>query len=200
MLTNLLSLRTAYAHSFVRAGAVGLALALGFIAWRMHQQDRLADLDLSLGSLVELDPAGIKELGIVTAEVSFVFGDELQVPSSSVVNVDGEPHAFVKDFTIPNAFLRVPVEVPIQEGNGDSATIINGLFPGDELVVVGAEMLGSERAKILSREALARYLDISGHVAEHPQQSNLQRWFEPARSLTGLLFPDRQSNSLSHAQ
>ena len=74
------------------------------------------------------------------------------------------------------------------------------LQPGDELVVVGAEMLGSERAKILSREALARYLDISGHVAEHPQQSNLQRWFEPARSLTGLLFPDRQSNSLSHAQ
>lgn len=76
---------------------------------------------------------------------------ELQVIKSSRPNVLAIPEAslqgdpadrvvYVKDFDLPNAFVRAPIV--IGEKGGDWVEVIEGLFPGDEVVTRGAYSLG----------------------------------------------------------
>lgn len=77
------------------------------------------------------------------AEVSIITGeraDVLVVPREALA---GEPDArivLVRDFDIPNAFLKID-EIVVGAINDEFAEVVSGLFPGDEVVTSGADEL-----------------------------------------------------------
>lgn len=64
----------------------------------------------------------------------------LSVPKNALQGNPSNRHVYVKDFTVPNAFVKAPV----QQGrsSGDQVEIISGIFPGDEVVTRGSYALG----------------------------------------------------------
>ncbi len=64
----------------------------------------------------------------------------LSVPRESLHGDPASRHVFVKDFDLPNAFLRTPVQTG--RTSGDKVEILGGLFPGDEVVTRGSYSLG----------------------------------------------------------
>lgn len=76
------------------------------------------------------------------AEFSIVLStrqDVLMVPKVSLQGSPAERVVFVKDFDLPNAFIRTPVR--LGEQNDQFVEIISGLFPGDEVVTRGSYSL-----------------------------------------------------------
>ena len=66
--------------------------------------------------------------------------DVLAVPRAAIQGDPANRVVFVKDFDLPNAFLRVPVV--LGERNDRFVEVLNGLFPGDEVVTQGSYSLG----------------------------------------------------------
>jgi multidrug efflux pump subunit AcrA (membrane-fusion protein) len=66
--------------------------------------------------------------------------DVLSVPRAAIQGDPVNRVVFVKDFDLPNAFIRAPVV--LGERNDRYVEIINGLFPGDEVVTQGSYSLG----------------------------------------------------------
>jgi multidrug efflux pump subunit AcrA (membrane-fusion protein) len=64
----------------------------------------------------------------------------LSVPREAIQGSPSSRHVYVKHMTIPNAFDRVNVTTGIT--SGDRVEIIDGLFPGDEVVTRGSYSLG----------------------------------------------------------
>lgn len=64
----------------------------------------------------------------------------LAVPRESIQGDPSDRAVFVKDFDLPNAFIRVPVQLGQQ--NDQFVEIVAGLFPGDEVVTSGSYLLG----------------------------------------------------------
>lgn len=64
----------------------------------------------------------------------------LAVPEESLQGDPASRVVYVKDFDIPNAFVKVPVVVG--ETGGGWVEVKEGLFPGDEVVTRGSYMLG----------------------------------------------------------
>lgn len=64
----------------------------------------------------------------------------LAVPEESLQGDPAKRVVYVKDFDIPNAFVKLPVVVG--ETGGGWIEIKEGLFPGDEVVTRGSYMLG----------------------------------------------------------
>jgi hypothetical protein len=60
----------------------------------------------------------------------------LSVPRAAVQGDASNRFVYVRDFDLPNAFLRTPVEVGAM--NDRQAEILGGLFPADEVVIRGA--------------------------------------------------------------
>jgi len=69
------------------------------------------------------------------------FGDEAKdvavIPFSSVVTVEGKAYVFVQ--TTPGEFVRRPVV--LGNSGSDNVSIVQGLFPGEEVVTGGAMLL-----------------------------------------------------------
>lgn len=90
------------------------------------------------------------------AEFSIVLGKREGVMSVPRAALQGEPAArfvYVKDFELPNSFIKSPVEVG--ETNDRSVEIISGLLPGDSVVTRGAYSLSFAGASSVSlKEAL----------------------------------------------
>lgn len=63
----------------------------------------------------------------------------LSIPRSALQTDGIKRIVYVKDFELPNAFLKSPVRIGAQ--NESSAEVLNGLFPGDEVVTKGAYSL-----------------------------------------------------------
>ncbi len=61
------------------------------------------------------------------------------VPRAAVQGEGANRFVYVKDFDLPNAFLKTPVVVG--RSNDLSTEIVNGLFPADEVVTKGAYSL-----------------------------------------------------------
>ncbi|MES2597042.1 MAG: efflux RND transporter periplasmic adaptor subunit [Verrucomicrobiota bacterium] len=77
----------------------------------------------------------------------------MSVPRAAIQGDAGNRFVYVKDFDLPNAFLKTPVIVG--EINDRSAEIISGLLPADEVVTRGAYSLGFAGASSVSlKEAL----------------------------------------------
>jgi cobalt-zinc-cadmium efflux system membrane fusion protein len=77
------------------------------------------------------------------AEFSIVISsrsDVLAVPRSSVQGDPTKRVVYVKDFELPNSFVRVPVQ--LGEQNDDYVEVINGVFAGDAVVTRGSYSLG----------------------------------------------------------
>ncbi|MDQ8180385.1 efflux RND transporter periplasmic adaptor subunit [Pelagicoccus sp. SDUM812005] len=76
------------------------------------------------------------------AEFSIVLSTRqnvLMVPKVSLQGSPAERVVFVKDFDLPNAFIRTPVR--LGEQNDQFVEILSGLFPGDEIVTRGSYSL-----------------------------------------------------------
>ena len=77
------------------------------------------------------------------AEFSIVLekrSDVLMIPRQAIQGDPANRVVFVKDFDLPNAFLRAPVV--LGEQNNEYVEVLNGLFPGDEVVTRGSYSLG----------------------------------------------------------
>jgi cobalt-zinc-cadmium efflux system membrane fusion protein len=64
----------------------------------------------------------------------------LSVPKESLQGNPANRHVYVKHTKIPNAFERANVQVG--EASGDRVEILDGLYPGDEVVTRGSYSLG----------------------------------------------------------
>ncbi len=106
-------------------------------------------LALRPGMRAEFSVVVEKRTGVVTVPRSAVQGD----PASRFV--------YVKDFDLPNAFLRTPVVVG--QSNDRVVEIVRGLFPADEVVTQGAYSLAFAGAGTISLKAA---LDAA-HGHEH---------------------------------
>ncbi|MGK0189504.1 MAG: cobalt-zinc-cadmium efflux system membrane fusion protein [Verrucomicrobiales bacterium] len=84
----------------------------------------------------KLAPGMRAEFSLVIASRS----DVMAVPRSAIQGDPSSRVVYVKDFELPNTFIRAPVEVG--EQNDQFVEIISGLFPADEVVTTGAYSLG----------------------------------------------------------
>ena len=93
--------------------------------------------------------------------------DVLAVPRASIQGDPTNRVVFVKDFDLPNAFLRVPIV--IGERNDRFVEVLSGLFPGDEVVTQGSYSLGfaGGGAGISLKEALD-----AAHGHEHNEDGS----------------------------
>ncbi len=76
-------------------------------------------------------------------EFSLVISSREEVMAVPRKSVQGDPTrrvVYVKDFDLPNAFLKVPVH--LGEQNDEYVEVISGLLPGDDVVTQGAYSLG----------------------------------------------------------
>jgi len=123
------------------------------------------------------------------AEFSIVVGKKegvFSIPRAALQGDATNRFVYVKDFEIPNAFVKTPVVVGSM--NASSAEIVSGLLPADEIVTRGAYSLAFAGAGTLSlKEALdaAHGHEHAEDGSELPQQtktpSETAQHTEPSR-------------------
>ncbi|MBK1834324.1 efflux RND transporter periplasmic adaptor subunit [Roseibacillus ishigakijimensis] len=88
------------------------------------------------------NPAGLLRPGLRVefSLITQVRENVLSIPRSAIQGPPENRHVFVKDFELAHAFLKAPVVVG--QWNDQSAEIVSGLFPGDEVVTTGSYSLG----------------------------------------------------------
>tara|TARA_R110002096_G_scaffold4501_21_gene21188 strand:+ start:3318 stop:4106 length:789 start_codon:yes stop_codon:yes gene_type:complete len=84
---------------------------------------------------LKLQPGMRAEFNIITKTRDWV----MAVPREAVQGDPTKRVVFVKDFELPNAFIKAPVA--LGERNDRYYEVINGLFPGDEVVTQGSYAL-----------------------------------------------------------
>ncbi|MFD2256521.1 efflux RND transporter periplasmic adaptor subunit [Luteolibacter algae] len=103
------------------------------------------------------------------AEFSIVLSKRsniLSVPRSALQGEAANRFVYVKDFDLPNAFIKTPVIVG--EMNDRYAEIVSGLFPADDVVTRGAYSLSFAGASSIS---LKEALDAA-HGHEHAEDGS----------------------------
>jgi multidrug efflux pump subunit AcrA (membrane-fusion protein) len=94
-------------------------------------------------------PEMCAEFSIVTAKRENV----LSIPREALQGEVNERHVFVKDFDLPNAFIKSPVKVG--DANERVVEIVSGVLSGDDVVTQGAYSLGFvEKGSMSLKEAL----------------------------------------------
>lgn len=96
----------------------------------------------AIEGIFELDNLDGKLTPGMRAEFSIITGLRENVMAVPRTAVQGDPTkrvVFVKDFELPNAFVRVPVA--LGEQNEEYVEVLTGLFPGDEVVTQGSYAL-----------------------------------------------------------
>lgn len=106
----------------------------------------------------KLRPGLRAEFSIITGSRDWV----LSIPREAVQGDATQRHVFIKDFELPNAFLRSPVV--LGETNDRVVEVLAGVFPGDEIVTNGSYALGF--AGSASGMSLKEALDAA-HGHEH---------------------------------
>lgn len=109
-----------------------------------------------------LQPGMRAEFSIITGTRS----DVLAVPREAIQGDPAKRVVYVKDFELPNAFVRAPVQVG--EQNDRYVEIVNGLFPTDEVVTRGSYSLGFAGGGSIS---LKEALDAA-HGHEHNEDGS----------------------------
>jgi cobalt-zinc-cadmium efflux system membrane fusion protein len=95
-----------------------------------------------IGAIFKLPNPGMKLRPGMRAEVSLVSSKRESVLSIPRVALQGDRSnrfVFIRDYELPNAFVRVPVVVGATEA--DRVEISSGILPGDEVVTNGAYAL-----------------------------------------------------------
>ena len=111
-----------------------------------------------------LKPGMRAEFGIVTASREFV----MAVPRKAVQGDPTKQIVFVKDFELPNAFVKAPVV--LGEQNDQYFEVVQGLFPGDEVVTRGSYALSFAGGG--SGMSLKEALDAA-HGHEHNEDGSI---------------------------
>jgi cobalt-zinc-cadmium efflux system membrane fusion protein len=93
--------------------------------------------------------------------------DVLAVPKAAIQGDPARRIIFVKDFELPNMFIRSEVE--LGEQNDRYVEIVNGVFPGDEVVTRGSYSLGF--AGEGSGPSLKEWLDAA-HGHKHAEDGS----------------------------
>ena len=88
------------------------------------------------------------------------------MPRSAVQGDPAKRVVYVKDFDLPNAFVRAPVV--LGEQNDEFVEVLSGLFPGDEVVTSGSYSLGFAGGGSIS---LKEALDAA-HGHEHAEDGS----------------------------
>jgi len=118
-----------------------------------------ADADAETGTVEAAfhleNPEGTLRPGL-RAEFSIILSERagvMSVPRSALQGDGGSRFVFIKDYDLPNAFVRTPVV--IGEQNDHVVEITQGLLPGDEVVVKGAYSLAfAGKGSVSLKEAL----------------------------------------------
>jgi cobalt-zinc-cadmium efflux system membrane fusion protein len=92
----------------------------------------------------------------------------MSIPRSALQGDPASRFVYVKDFDLPNAFLKTPVVVG--QINERSVEIVRGLFPADEVVTQGAYSLAFAGSGTLSLKAA---LDAAHGHEHNPDGSEL---------------------------
>lgn len=110
----------------------------------------------TIDAIFRLTNPGEKLRTDMRAEFSIVLSKRenvLSVPRAALQGEISNRFVYVKDFDLPNAFVKTPVEVG--ELNDRYVEILSGLFPSDEVVTRGAYSLSFAGASSVSlKEAL----------------------------------------------
>jgi hypothetical protein len=107
-----------------------------------------AALSTTATSVVTLDSVERAQVGLEIVivgqshSVPLTANGSIQVPQTAIQRLDGNWMVFVAD-TLPNRYLPRFVHVDSLRGDGKVA-ITAGLFPGDQLVIKGARLLGTK--------------------------------------------------------
>ncbi len=109
-----------------------------------------------------LQPGMRAEFSMITAQRK----DVMAVPRIAIQGDPSKRMVFVKDYDLKNAFVRAPVQ--LGEQNDGYVEILNGLFPGDEVVTQGAYALGFAGGGSIS---LKEALDAA-HGHEHNEDGS----------------------------
>ena len=110
-----------------------------------------------------LQPGMRVEFSLITSTRS----DVLAVPRTAVQGSSTKRVVFVKDFELPNVFIRSPVV--LGEENEEFVEIISGIFPADEVVTRGSYSLGFAGSG--SGMSLKEVLDAA-HGHEHAEDGS----------------------------
>ena len=113
---------------------------------------------------MKLRPGMRAEFSIVTEQRT----DVVSVPRSAVQGDPANRFVYVKDFDLPNAFVKTPVV--IGQSNERRVEIVRGLFPADEVVVQGAYSLAFAGSGSIS---LKDALDAAHGHEHNPDGSEL---------------------------
>jgi cobalt-zinc-cadmium efflux system membrane fusion protein len=90
------------------------------------------------------------------------------VPKAAVQGEGGNRFVYVRDFDLPDAFVKVPVT--IGRSNDQSIEILRGVFPADEVVTRGAYSLAAAGGDTVS---LKEALDAAHGHAHNPDGSEI---------------------------
>jgi len=134
-----------------------------FVTEANHKTSTLDGIFIIPNPDARLRPGMRTEFSILTGRRQNV----MAVPNESIQGPPSRPIVFVKDFDLPNAFIRAPVI--LGEKNDQFTEIISGLLAGDDVVTRGA--YGLYFAKGGSGISLKEALDAA-HGHEHNEDGS----------------------------
>ncbi len=123
----------------------------------------------TLDAIFRLPNTGGQLRADMRAEFSIVLSKRsgvVSVPRAALQGEGGNRFVYVKDFDLPNAFIKTPVTVG--EINDRHVEIVSGLLPADEVVTRGAYSLSFAGASSIS---LKEALDAA-HGHEHAEDGS----------------------------
>ncbi len=122
-----------------------------------------------------LRPGMRAEFSIVVSERDGV----MSIPREALQGDAGGRFVYIADYELPNAFVKVPVQVGTQ--NDRFVEITNGLLPGDEVVTRGAYALGfAGKGSVSLKEAMD-----AAHGHPHNEDGSEMTKEQRAAALTG---------------
>lgn len=128
------------------------------------------------------------------AEFSIVLRERKEVvavPRKALLSDTKGNYLFVKDFDLPNAFVRAEVRTGMK--NDTHVEILKGLFPGDEVVIKAAYPLAYAGGETIS---LKQALDAA-HGHEHNEDGSEMTPEQRARKTAGTADAIKGNASLS---
>lgn len=123
----------------------------------------------TVDAIFEVPNPGVRMRPGMRAEFSVVTElreNVMAVPKSAIQGDPGNRVVYVKDFDLPNAFVRAPVSLGSQ--NDRYVEVTGGLFAGDDVVTTGSYLLGFSGGGGLS---LKEALDAA-HGHEHNEDGS----------------------------
>lgn len=143
--------------------------ALGQDVSTRSEQNEGADLNTA-GVIFTIDNPDNQLRPGMNAECSIIMDKRegvLSVPREAIHGGPANRHVYVKHTTIPNAFERASVQTGL--ANNERVEIIEGLFPGDEVVTRGSYSLGYAGSG--GGPSLKEALDVA-HGHEHNEDGS----------------------------